>query len=337
MKRLLILTALIFIVIFFSCRRNPYVVDISEVTVDTEILRLEEDLFNPTSVPVKERVPELVKKYGDFLQLFSYVINTGDINSPSWYEYLSLFINDRVNYEVYGAVEAVYSDISDIEEDLRRAFRHYRYFFPERVIPSVYTCITGFNNSIIIGDSVLGISLDRYLGPDTEFYGRLGIYKYLTLRMDRPYIVPDCMYACATTEWDYYEMGYGADNVFARVIHEGKLHYFLRRMLPQTDEEIIFGFTPEQMIFCRNNENMMWTYLVEHDLLFSTDQLVIKKLTGVAPFTSYFTNESPGKAAVWIGFRIIEQYMKRNPDVTLDQLMEITDYQQILSGAKYNP
>jgi len=336
MKRLLVLTALVTSVILFSCRRNPYVVDLSGVRIDFEIMRLEKDIFMADPGPVKERVPGLIQKYGDFLQLFSYVINSGDINSPTWYEYLSLFINDRVNYEAYGAVEVVYSDISDIEEGLRKAFRHYRYFFPERVIPSVYTCITGFNNSIIIGDSVLGISLERYLGPETEFYSRLGIYKYLTLRMDRPYIVPDCMYAYATTEWDYYDMEYGAENVFARIIHEGKLHYFVRRMLPQTSDEIIFGFTPGQMKFCRNNEDLMWTYLVEHDLLFSTDHLVIKKLTGVAPFTSYFTNESPGKAAVWIGFRIVEQYMKRNPPVTLGQRMELNDYRQILSGAKYN-
>jgi hypothetical protein len=324
-------------IMILSCRRNEYVVDLSGINVDLSIMRLEEDLFSVDSGSVKERAPGLINKYGDFMQLFSYVINTGDVESPTWHEYLSMFVNDRLNNEVYAAVEAVYSDIGDIEEDLIQAFRHYRYYFPEEVVPSVYTCITGFNNSIIIGDSVLGIGLDRYLGPETEFYSRLGIYKYLTLRMDRPYIVPDCMYAWATTEWDYHELEYGADNVFSRIIHEGKLHYFVRRMLPQADEEVIFGFTADQMKFCRNNEDLMWTYLVEHDLLFSTDQLVVRKLTGVAPFTSYFTNESPGKAAVWIGFRIVDQYMKRNLGVALGDLMAMTDYQQLLSGAKYNP
>ena len=175
MKRVLILASLVTLITLFSCRRNPYVVDLSGVKIDFEITRLEHDLFNTDSRPVRERVPELILKYGDFLQLFSYVINTGDVNSPSWHEYLSLFINDRVNYEAYGAVETVFPDIIDIEEDLRQAFRHYKYFFPERDIPSVYSCVTGFNNSIIIGDSVIGISLDRYLGPEAEFYGRLGI------------------------------------------------------------------------------------------------------------------------------------------------------------------
>ena len=66
----------------------------------------------------------------------------------------------------------------------------------------------------------------------------------------------------------------------------------------------------------------MWQYLIEKDLLFSTDQLTIRKLTGEAPFTSYFTNESPGRAAVWIGFRIVESYMVKNPDISLEESYE---------------
>jgi hypothetical protein len=81
----------------------------------------------------------------------------------------------------------------------------------------------------------------------------------------------------------------------------------------------------------------MWRYLIEHDLLYSTDQLVIRKLTGEGPFTSYFSTESPGKAAIWTGFRIVESYMRRNPSVTLEQLMKDIDYQGILEKARYNP
>ena len=48
-------------------------------------------------------------------------------------------------------------------------------------------------------------------------------------------------------------------------------------------------------------------------MLFSTDGFLIRKFTGEAPFTSYFTEESPGRAVVWTGFRIIERYMSNNP------------------------
>jgi hypothetical protein len=81
----------------------------------------------------------------------------------------------------------------------------------------------------------------------------------------------------------------------------------------------------------------MWQYLIEHNLLFSSDQFIIRKLIGEAPFTSYFTNESPGRASVWLGFRIVESYMMKNREISLDSLMKNTDIQGILEKARYSP
>lgn len=125
--------------------------------------------------------------------------------------------------------------------------------------------------------------------------------------------------------------------MLAEIIHYGKLKYFEKCMLPETSDELIFGFTPEQMKFCRNNESQMWLYMVENNLLFSTDQFKIRKLIGEAPFTSYFTNDSPGRAAVWLGFRIVESYMMKNPSVKIVDIMPNTDVQSILEHAKYSP
>jgi uncharacterized protein YjaZ len=108
-------------------------------------------------------------------------------------------------------------------------------------------------------------------------------------------------------------------------------------MLPEVEDEIIFGFTTRQMEFCRNNESQMWQYMIENDLVFKTDHFIIRKLIGDAPFTSYFTNESPGRAAVWIGFRIVESYMNRNRGTSLESLMNDINIQQILEKAKYDP
>jgi hypothetical protein len=320
-----------------SCKKNHYRINVSSKNARIEIKRLEMDLFSGNPGDIKSSVPELKNKYQDFLILFSYVINTGDINDPSFGDFLVRFCTDKLNNEVYASVMKLYPDISRIESDLRDAFGHYLHYFPERKVPAVYTCITGFNNSIITGDSVLGIGLDRYLGAGSDFYKRLQIYKYMAERMTPANIVPDCMYGWGSSEWDYSALKYPADNVLSEMMHEGKLKYFEKCMLPEVDDAIIFGFTPDQFKFCRNNEDQMWQYLIEKDLLFSTDQLTIRKLTAEAPFTSYFTNESPGRAAVWIGFRIVESYMMKNPDISLEELMKNTDVQSILEKAKYNP
>jgi hypothetical protein len=331
------LVILLVLVFSISCKSNHYDVDISDIEANVRIKRLEKDLFtiNPGEIP--DALPELKVKYGDFLQLFSYVINTGDVNDSSFIDFLVRFCTDKLNNEVYNVAVKSFPDMSDTEDKLGKAFRYYKYYFPGKTIPGVFTCISGFNNSIITGDSALGIGIDRYLGADCAYYPRLGIYKYLSDRMTPSNIVPDCIYAWGASEWDYTVIGYEADNVLTWMIHEGKLKYYQRCMLPDVPDDILFGFTPGQAKFCNNNEDQMWQYLLEHDLLFVTDQLVIKKLTGEAPFTTYFTDESPGRAAVWIGFRIVESYMMKNPDVTLESLMKETNIQSVLEKARYSP
>jgi len=335
-----ILVVLIFLVCLpgiISCKRDRYSVNISSADADIQIKRLENDLFGPDPSSIKDSLPQLNEEYKGFLQYFSYVINTGEINDTAFGDYLVGFCTDRLNTEVYSAVVKTFPDVSFIEAGLEKAFRHYVWHFPDNPVPAVFTCITGFNRSIITADSVLGISLDRYLGSDCEYYPRLEIYEYLAARMNPWNVVPDCMYAWGTKLWSIEDMNYPALNLLSEMIHEGKLRYFEKCMIPDINDTLLFGFTSDQMKFCRNNEDQMWMYLIEHDLLFSTDKFIIRKLTGEAPFTSYFTNESPGKAAVWIGFRIIESYMERNRNISLGDMMKDTDVQNILDRARYNP
>jgi hypothetical protein len=330
--------AVILLLAVASCKRDIYKINISGSEVEVKVTRLEKDLFTISPGRLQDSTLWLRKKYGSFLRYFSYVINIGEMTDSAWSSRLLGFCTDKLNNEVYGSVEAVYPTMESIERELSSLFSHYRYYFPSKPVPSVYTCITGFNNSLItVKDTLLGIGLDRYLGSESKYYQQLGLYKYQVARMNPSNIIPDCAYGWATAEWNYSDAGYEAENVLSSILHEGKLLYFAKCMLPEYKDELIFGFTQAQVKFCRQNEGRMWQYIVENNLLFKTEQLTIKKLIGDAPFTSYFSSDSPGRAAAWIGFRIVESYMKKNRDVTLEDLMKQTDLQSILEKAKYHP
>jgi uncharacterized protein YjaZ len=77
--------------------------------------------------------------------------------------------------------------------------------------------------------------------------------------------------------------------------------------------------------------------LVERKLLFSQRTLDIKTFTGDAPFTTPFHRNSAPRSGTFIGYKIVRAYMKNHPDVTLEQLMKMTDYIEIYNESYYEP
>ena len=47
--------------------------------------------------------------------------------------------------------------------------------------------------------------------------------------------------------------------------------------------------------------------------------------------------EAPGRAGNFIGWKIVESFMKHNPNVTVSELFKISDAQYIMDKAKYKP
>jgi len=326
-------------VAYFGCHRNPLKVDVSDIDAKVKIVRFERELFEPSVDSVIASVPRFRKEYPLFFRRFLQLINVGQPGSQVFDQYFRLFITDDLNREVYRKVMEVYPDVHELEKKLTSAFKHYRYYFPEKDVPRIYTYISGFNASLLIDEGILGIGLDRYLGKDVVWYDRLGIPKYMQRKMVPEKIPSDCMYALASTEFPFAPPGdtVVTENVINRMIYEGKLLYFVKAMMPDEKDEVIAGFTPEQMKWCRENEAPMWAYLIEQKLLFKTDYMTMNKLTRDAPFTSYFPRESPGRAANWLGWQIVRRYMERHKEVTLSELMSETNYQKILDGSAYDP
>ena len=121
------------------------------------------------------------------------------------------------------------------------------------------------------------------------------------------------------------------------MVYRGRLLYFTKAMIPEGPDTLNWGLTSKNLDFCISNEKSMWTSLIENKFLFSTDRFTIDKFILEGPFTKDFGRESPARAAVWIGYRIICAYMENNPDVTLPELMEEKDYMKILNLSAYNP
>jgi len=330
------LAVFILLVLLSGCsEKNKFDVDIEDLDVKIEVKRLDKELFELDPGKLDEQIPDLIKEYGEFLELYSRnVINIGSPYSKAYPDYLAGFITDYTMYQVHEKIMERIPDVDFIEHDLTQAFKYYKYYFPERLVPAVYTFQGGFNQSIVIGDSILAIGTDKYLGTDVEFYDRLGISKYLQRNMVPQKIPADAMRAWAMTEFVYND---SIDNLVNNMIYHGKIHYFLDAMFPFTEDSLKFGFTSNQLKWCQKNEKPMWDNLVEQKILFSTDYMTINNYINPAPFTTGFPRQSPGRAVVWLGWKIVHRYMERHPEISLKELMLDDDYQKILAESRYEP
>ena len=332
MKRFFLL--LCFTVILISCTRNPLKINVSTISVDLKIKHLDVDLLKLKQDQVVAAIPVLKSSHGEFFDLFTYrMINIGGTEQENFPEMLYSFVSDTLIRELETNV-AENLDTIQLRKDLELAFRHYKYYFPEKEIPVVYTCISGLNQSVVTAEKLIGISLDKYLGTNSRFYKQLGLPVYKRRNMHPEKIVPDAMYAWAVTEWPKSD---NANNLLSQMIHEGKMLYFMDAMLPEISDTLKIGFTKKQLDYCRKNEASMWTFMAEQKLLFSTDRMSIKRFIDDGPYTTPFTDQSPARTGAWLGWQIVRSYMNQNKDVELADLINNADFQMILNQSGYRP
>ena len=125
--------------------------------------------------------------------LIENVLQLGPVNDPEINNRLLVFFQDSTLQALVAEVERQYKDVGDLNKQLTKAFRRLSKLFPEIQLPHVYTQIGSLDQSIVVTDSLLGISLDKYLGVDHPIYLRYGYTEQQRSMMTREYIVPDCL------------------------------------------------------------------------------------------------------------------------------------------------
>jgi gliding motility-associated lipoprotein GldB len=324
--------AILLLVFTFSCQSGKQKPDVSGCEVSVKIQRFEQDLFALKQHPDLE---QLQQKYADVLPLYSSkVIGLGNSNDSNYMDYLNQFLFDSTMSRVYDRVTEKFPTVEKQEDELGDAFTYVSYYFPDLPVPQFFSQISGFNQSIVVAPNWIGISLDKYLGSDCEFYGYLGTPMYARANMIPERIAQDVVLAYALTEFSFQPL---KDDLISNMIYQGKIRYFLQMMMPEKPEADVMKYAPEELDWCRENEEQIWGYIIEQKHLFSSDYRTIIKYINDGPFTQGMPSESPSRTGIWIGWQIVNAYMDKHPNYSLSQLMQENDYAMLLRESAYQP
>jgi len=271
-----------------------------------------------------------------FLDLYAnQIMEVGEPGSTMFKHFEQIFRNDASVRELYSDCQERFSDVSDIETELTWAFHRLKYFFPNIPIPKVYMHIAGYGESIVSAPGILSADIDKYLGTDYDVYKSL----YSPYQAQKMY--PEKLAADYVTGWVRSELTedklMDQHQLLDYMIYEGKILFFMKVLIPEESMENLSGFTTAQLDWCTQNEHNTWETLLRLKHLYNTDASIVSKYIQEAPYTAFFPTDSPGRAAIWTGYRMVDAYMENNPHVSIQDLLLKTNAQAVLTGARYNP
>lgn len=160
--------------------------------------------------------------------LIEKILRIGEVNDPQINNKFLSFYQDSTLQTIISDAESQYANMDDLNGSLNTVFEKLKKEIPSLPLPRIYAQIGALDQSIVVGNSSIGISLDKYLGKDYPLYK-----KYYTesqrKTMTRSYIVPDCL--CFYLLSQYTMNNIEARPQLERDLHMGKVMWVCNKML----------------------------------------------------------------------------------------------------------
>ena len=328
---------------FFSCQPadREQAPDVSGIDVDIAMTRFERELFSLDTGDLAAGLEKLEAAHPEFSRIFfEHILASKDprVAPEGHVAFVKGFLQHPAVRRLYDTCQVVFSDLGDLEEQYRQAFRYLKYYFPHLPTPDVTTFISEYTVGAFIYDSAsLGVGLDFFLGADYP-YARYNpdnsnFSAYLTRTFNRDHLVAKSLLPLVE---DLLGPP-GGDRLLDYMIYNGKKLCLLERLLPYAPDSVLLETTAAQTSWLYDNELEMWAYFLKEDLLYSSKWQDIRKFVEYSPHSPGMPPEAPGRTANFIGWRIAREFMRRHPTATPQDLIDQRDAQLILDQSRYKP
>ena len=337
---------LVVLTFFAGCKseKRDDLPDVSGISpVKLKIRRFEQDLFKLDTLKIASELPFLKSKYGEFANIFfDQILNStsAEVAPQGEAAYVKGFITHPAVRKLYDTCQVLYpqlpeSTISQLEE----AMRYYKYYFPQRRIPTLTTFISEYTvGNFVYKNDDLAIGLDFFLGENYPYLNyspdNPNFSQYLTRSFNKEHLAVKTLLPLVN---DLVGEAPPGENLLDYMIHNGKRMYLLDHLLPYAADTAKMEVSAPQWKWLSENENNIWAFFLQQNLLYNTEWQKIRKFVEYSPNSPGMPAEAPGRTGDWLGWQIIKAYMEQNPNTQMKDLLRLTDSQAILKGARYKP
>ena len=332
-----LIVTLLTLIILSSCGNN-HAPDVSGIKVDASIARFDRDFFSADTNHIVQSLGEVQKKYPYFFTDFIQNIVIG--SSSDTVHGLPVLLNAYISNSrpLYDSVQKKFPELGDIEEQMKKGFQHVKYYYPSYKVPRLvsYAGLIG-DPSVALTKDALAIGLQMYLGKNFSAYNTLEAIdkfpQYISRRFEPQYIAVNCFQNIAL---DIYPEKQQGQTLIEQLIEKGKQWWLTDKFLPGTADSLKTGFTQAQLDWCRQNEGLIWNFIIQNNDIYTTEPTTIQNFIGEAPKTDGMPDASPGNIGQWIGWQIVKKFAEKNSSFSVQQVLQ-TDAKKIFEETKYKP
>lgn len=330
-----------------SCQSDPFRVNTEGIEPNIILRNFAQDFMNLAEVAhhdsqFLEAYTQLKESYPYFLYdwlLMPEMMDIGHPNDPETPLILREMLKSKPLLELYSNILSRFGDFSEFKSELTQAYKRFLYYLPHQSIPEVIPFIGNFSLTMNpVGKNYIGVSLEMNMDDTFRYYKLLNppIEQYFYKLFTHENMAPLHIQAHAN---DLYNHTHAAVKFSDYLLYWGKLLYFTEAMMPNKPKHLIIGYTPQEWKQCIQEEKEIWTYFIKEDLLYSSDSRVYMRHFSEGPYTVApgVPEQTPPMLGKFAGWRMVSHYMKKNPEVTLAELMELSDSELFLQQAKYKP
>lgn len=352
-------------IVLISCG-NDEGPDVSKIDFDIKVQRFEQDFFKMDTNNIPSAYKDLEETYKGFVNDFNINIlglplpSTGPLDTsltkgpsdssadPQTHQVLMAirqFIRDYA--PVKDSADIIFKNFTPWEEEVENGIRHVLYYFPAYKAPkklitfigpmdAYYETSMGGHGDVITPDG-LAVGLQLHLGSEFSLYkSQVGqsLYPAYISRKFTPETIPvNCIRNIID---DMFPDKSYSKSLIEQMVEKGRRMYLLDKFLPETADTLKIGYTKKQLEGCYENEGLIWNFFLTNSLVYNNDPAIIKNYIGDAPSTQELGAGSPGFIGLFVGWRIVQEYMENFPETKPDDLMAL-DQRTIFEGSRYKP
>jgi len=281
------------------------------------VKRFDTAFFAMDTNHISQGIAELYKNYPNFSSdFFNKLLQVDAINdTPKIKRFF------RVYSPIFNNVIKLNAP-KQIDAELNKTLARFHYYFPDYRMPKelvyyISPLLTYFN---VLTDSSLGVGLqittfDHYTNQQIPFY---------------------CLQNLVD---DYLSTNKTPNNLLFQMIESGKKQYIIKNISLNTVDTLLWDYSSVQLKAVQEQESAIWQYLNSEKMLMSKDRMDILNILGDAEHNSILGAPLPGNIGKYIGFRIVEAYMKKQPRARFEDLQKLakTAPSIIYAAANYQP